>query len=241
MHSDGLGRRLDHKMPEPSLKTRPRNLQLPWLPALVQADRQTNVDRPVQIDAREVPISKKSKGLLLMGFFWLHRSNTRGQRLQRFQVLQSGPGVPPSADLHFAMDRVAVDRQPNQDKHPFQVWFGPERAAAQQQLVYRVPLNSVLNKISPSSVSGTEKLLIRRKRCLCPFAVSFGPSGRSPRSIGSRKSPSALDRENVGGKSWFRFFKGFGSGRKRTAILARISRRKPAGPNQRHYPRNAGR
>jgi hypothetical protein len=100
---------------------------------LVQADRQTNVDRPAQIDAREVPFSKKSKGLLLMGFFWLHRGNTRGQRLQRSQVLQSGPGVPPSADLHFAMDRVAVDRQPNQDKHPFQVWFGPERAAAQQQ------------------------------------------------------------------------------------------------------------
>jgi CHASE3 domain sensor protein len=45
----------------------------------------------------------------------------------------------------------------------------------------------------------------------------------------------------VGGKSWFRFVKGFGFGRKRTANLARISRRKPTGPNQRHYPRNAGR
>src|SRR5262249_41612445 len=84
-------------------------------------------------------------------------------------------------------------------------------------------------------------LLVRRKRCLCPFAVSFGASGRSPRPVGSFKSSSSFDRQNVGGKSWLRSIKGFGSERKRTANIARTSRRNPTGSDQRAHPRNAGR
>src|SRR5262249_55972455 len=123
MHSNDPGRHLGHKMPGPSLKMRPRNLRLPWLPALVQADHRTNVDRPAQIDGRGVPIWKKNKGRLLMGFFWLPHSNTKEEQLQRSRIWRSGPGVAPYVDQLFEMDRVAVDPRPNQDRHAFEASF----------------------------------------------------------------------------------------------------------------------
>src|SRR5262249_48377691 len=123
MHSNAPGRHPGHKMRGPSLKTRPRNLRLPWLPQSVQADQLTNVDRPAQIDARGVPAWKKNKGRLLMGFFWLFRKKTKTERLMRSRVCRSVPEVALYADQLFEVDRVVVDPQPNQDRHAFEASF----------------------------------------------------------------------------------------------------------------------